>query len=1582
MSNFPSSLDNDTTLPPVNNNVTEIGGEAINSLRDAVFNIEQYIIGSSGYLPSLSAFLGVSFLPTGAINPSVLTSLGLVTLPITDEQIGVSAAIQESKLALTYPTQTLYNYIQDLSRSTNTALGWISTTGVELPPHLMGIIYRHSMDQIDVSHNLTNFPFLDNNLRMLRNNTNSYTLVNDINNELLAHQWADGSNFGTISNIITNDGNSYPSNFAHIASGIYLQSSVFSVVPQTANNLQLFAEYVDESSLLLLGSRIQNLYANGISRNSVSSALPQDGYGQAIIPFTPATAFLRYGNSSSPVDNINNGDDIVQFNPTTGNAFIAQFAAVQVGDILRINYGTVEVQFIILEKKYISTSNTFIVRIDGKNLFNTSTAMASVNRSLNNNNKYGVLAMAPVITTGIGVGIEPSLIIGAPRGAQCLGSNFDAGLFDTTHYLLYLALYPDGSPQDGYLILPAIDVTGNQGNTAGQYTLESIVAATNAAFRASGYNYRFIAFQYQGQFGIMLADSYNNASFSILSVVVDTSGNPAATATAVAFPNNVIGFPNTNNNGLSQDPLGLGPQGANVASPPYQSSYISSGQALQPTKLFVPLKRNNYYVDGVEKEQLSLDVGQFTDGYGDGYWPAIVTNITTIGSRVQVTYSVSLDLSTSQLKNGKTLVVQSLGHGGSFPNDFGRYIISNVSFSTTCVNNVTTTTTAITVYDAVHGIGVNDGYVTINVGNEVALYFDSSSVSFDAETATDFNVVTPFKRHFEVYIDSNANTFTHERGRIYLGTSPAFLSNLNTPPGGTYLLGNSNFAANLNLVSISPKLQGYQFGNVTKITLNVLSFSLSSGIYDGYLCSWNNSGPMTNIGPTITAKQGQTTRFYDETNIDYLDINLDFTTTLFSFTNQPIDIQLFPTLALDEQVMILGSCQVNDTSQVVNYLQDLRQFGNVSEEQLTTSALEYIAAPTRALQENGIIRGLDFVSGPTPVFTAIASATFNVVQTSSTVQVSVSQLGTLNVGSIVSFASQPGTNYTISAISVSGLTLTLSTTYTGTTNSATTATYASIFPNSMIFNGGEAVINGNLVQANNQSVTIPIIQELISPFSAKIPNGLIVWFVCINEEGEFTLIASTDFAPDSNLAATYIADSAPALAEDRLFYVISPNSAAISPYPIRATYFNDLVQNQKDVVPVGIVTAIVSAPGTVYSLTSFTFHDARRFVYNGYGGLAQPLVLGEEASFQSLDAVTTWLDQLTNYQSAVDYNTNIGWKVIVKDNFILSGSPTNLDYNFPVLFEGDGGIFNIQSACGFTVGNNVTFNNIRFNYTFNPVGDGVYLTTQLANPANAAIYCNVDPINGNINLSFKNCLFTSSNQYRYGFIGFNFSASTCYAQNITISNNRFETSYAADDQLAVVTFAGPAVDPTTTTGARLNNCIIEGNFCNKNQMLMIAPTLTGSNILDLIAASNTRIVGNTCGAINVMIKQDYPLSIPNTVFELDKAAEVIISQNTCKFIYSGFANGNVASSGGNQAITYVQDGYGLLVGNLVITENNTSFVQVGYRITSSITSGAPVIVVRNNKFTAYNPAYLTPYYNNVAQTSPPLAVIVWKVVGT
>ncbi len=109
MTVYPNAIDGDAELIRVDDAITEIGGEAINQLREAVFAIQQELgILPSGVLNSLTERLAVFLNDNGTIKTSALTSVGLVTLPITNNQVGTNAGIAEFKLNLDHSTSDLY----------------------------------------------------------------------------------------------------------------------------------------------------------------------------------------------------------------------------------------------------------------------------------------------------------------------------------------------------------------------------------------------------------------------------------------------------------------------------------------------------------------------------------------------------------------------------------------------------------------------------------------------------------------------------------------------------------------------------------------------------------------------------------------------------------------------------------------------------------------------------------------------------------------------------------------------------------------------------------------------------------------------------------------------------------------------------------------------------------------------------------------------------------------------------------------------------------------------------------------------------------------------------------------------------------------------------------------------------------------------------------------------------------------------------------------------------------------------------------------------------------------------------------
>lgn len=943
---FPNDYDDDSTLIPVSDNITENGEEVINSIRSAVFNLETEMgLTGKGSLGSIAERLAVSIDDDGTIKPASLLSIGLVALPITNDQISPTAEIEESKLSLTYPTISLYNYYLTLQNAIDVLNGFLSLTGIKLQPHLDGTSDRHLLSHIDIDSDATLLKIIPQGDQAPgtsvgnRDTTDLKTLAKDISDDLVVHQKSDSSSGVSAAS----GGTVPPENYAHNASGIFVNTDNFTSIPQANNDVQKLADFIDNSSLLLIGSRIQNLYDNGISRTSRSTLLDNDGYSSAIVSETPVIAYFLNQppgpQATSPIDDFANGDDVILFQPTAGQLstfnFDNQFAQVRPGDLITINYGTgLAFQFVIeATKSIINGSNrTYAVRINGRNPFTTSAGYARIDRSFFNRNKYHALANSRVPNS---VGELETLIVANPRAAVALGNGFNPSQIDASHYNLYLTLLQNGDTSSIFT-LPAIDITGNQGKTPEKYTLQSIIDSTNAAFRSPGFNYRFMAFEFEGNFGIAMTDHYNGSSFTIISGVVDSYGEYGASSNA-AFQKNVV----DNYNGI--DPLGLGFSGSNLASPPPAVAYGNAAiSSKAPTLIFAPLKRNFFYVDGVERDTVYSDPTNLTenrDDFGDGYVAATILPSPAsqiLANRVENTYQITEDISQSGLKAGKTLVVQP-AFASTDPRfnlrDYGRYTIKSITYFNCGEEDGYAN---VTVYDGVHGAGTSPAATSTNI--PVHIYFSDDSVAFNKQNVADDAVIGSFKRFFETYIADNGKTFTHERARFL----------------------NSGTAANFDFYDVSPKLKGFSNGQYKELRLNISSYEAETGLYDGYLGRWDSANSIfSNFGPIAFGKRGEITRFYDENSIDYIDLLLDRSNSVANFSNETLDIQLFPTLELDGELLLLSTCQLNDTTKKITNLVDKREFGNISEEHLSSSALNYIAAVPKATQENGVISGFD-----------------------------------------------------------------------------------------------------------------------------------------------------------------------------------------------------------------------------------------------------------------------------------------------------------------------------------------------------------------------------------------------------------------------------------------------------------------------------------------------------------------------------------------------------------------------------------------------------------------------------------------------
>ena len=115
-SNYPNKLDTSVEIPAVRDNIVEIGSDVINSLRSAIFQIERTLgVNPQGAVGnSVAVRIGKALDSNGNIKSDALNRAGLLSGPITNEDVSKAAAIAEGKLRLNFPTQLLQDEISQI----------------------------------------------------------------------------------------------------------------------------------------------------------------------------------------------------------------------------------------------------------------------------------------------------------------------------------------------------------------------------------------------------------------------------------------------------------------------------------------------------------------------------------------------------------------------------------------------------------------------------------------------------------------------------------------------------------------------------------------------------------------------------------------------------------------------------------------------------------------------------------------------------------------------------------------------------------------------------------------------------------------------------------------------------------------------------------------------------------------------------------------------------------------------------------------------------------------------------------------------------------------------------------------------------------------------------------------------------------------------------------------------------------------------------------------------------------------------------------------------------------------------------
>ena len=944
---------------------------------------------------------------------------------------------------------------------------------------------------------------------------------------------------------------------------------------------------------------------------------------------------------------------------------------------------------------------------------------------------------------------------------------------------------------------------------------------------------------------------------------------------------------------------------------------------------------------------------------------------------VSIIYRIPLDLSTSGLKAGKTLVVQPAdGYNFGLVN-YGRFIISEVNFPCNCA---APTETLITVYDAVHGVG-GSPYPVLAVGSMVGIYFNNDSVSFNNETATDFrlcNLPAAFKRHFEVYIDGSGDTFTHERARFNpIGASGSSI--LINAGFGAPLYGNASFST-MDIYSVSPTLRGYQFGNVNKINLNITSYNGTTGDYSGYLCQFDGTNFLSQ-GPVTNGKIGRVTRFYDQSHNDYIELIFQFIQPPPNFTNQYIDIQLFPTLSLDQEVMLLGTVEVNGTS--VSEFQDLREFGNTSEQQLTTSALNYIALPEQLLHFNGVIRGFGFLNndgGPTPPN-----------------QYGSAGLMSLNGGVALVNGNFQYINpeiFLVPAVQEFYLSVFYPINYALCVNSdgeLVTIVLTDYDPVLGTPNAPERIATVlNAVSSTIYQVESCTFSELLNTRKNLTP----LYIVSAVVSGAGTTAATT--LTNIRDVRRFITDSdseSPAVLTDSGQGNFKTLAAALNWLKFNSEY-QDVLQVKGTFTETG--DPVTVDPGLNFPLTieaggstaALTFPPAMVMSDVTFDGMTltfSSMLTATNCTFNNCTVTFVGgaaLNSVTFNDCSITFESTS-----TLTNVTIDPSTVNVGATLSVSnLTANNCTFNVTVVQGFALGLNVDFTTSTFNYTVNPVGFGSYSTTNLVNASNGMMYANVTTSLSGLNV--VGCTFNNSLPDHFPFISLQIGGTNSYSAIVTganISGNIFNGVTGNNDKRAVISIVSTILTapPGGTFPAipKLVNVSITNNICNFDQIILLSATRTAGQPITgaCLACTNCRIVDNVCGVVGYFTAADFTANNndadPTSAGQIrDKTDQLAIARNTCKIIT------NLDSVGQYIAFKATEtDGHDWVkvgTGACTISQNAANWILVGAAAWTAagteVVANADGVIISNNTVSPGNIAFLNPYQDvNNSNIIPP-----------
>ena len=363
-SKYPSKLDSSIEIPAVRDNIVEVGADVLNSLRSAIFQIEKTLgVNPQGAVGnSVSNRIGKSLDGNGNILKEALDRAGVLSGPISDADVSRTAAIDERKLRLDYPTQLLQQEISQVINKINLVLKTIEELSVLFRAHVHpDAINRHTGNAISIKE----IGSSENSIGMT--SLAATTAQNAFEDIFTSHINYDGSNIST-------------SNRSHEAEQIFFDKTDVSVYV-SSDDVQGAIEDVLAASTGQLTEHQYRFHDNSIIRSTKHHSQTDASRGDTLLSSNAVNYTRRDANTQEIFSTVN---FTVPPEDTSGG--------IKRSDILEITTSNVTTAYQIF-KVTKSGSRIQSVEIFGRLTTNSdTTSVASIYRNLNQpGNRSGLL---------------------------------------------------------------------------------------------------------------------------------------------------------------------------------------------------------------------------------------------------------------------------------------------------------------------------------------------------------------------------------------------------------------------------------------------------------------------------------------------------------------------------------------------------------------------------------------------------------------------------------------------------------------------------------------------------------------------------------------------------------------------------------------------------------------------------------------------------------------------------------------------------------------------------------------------------------------------------------------------------------------------------------------------------------------------------------------------------------------------------------------------------------------------------------------------------------------------------------------